>query len=578
MTWTTVLADRATGQSIGELRDVTARRWKRVLNRPVTVSWTARADNALAAQMLELDLVLAKFYEDSTGDDVLRFIGPQVSFEKARDSSGGTIAVVGQDAFWRLGHRLIGQSAAGSSFGTVLAPIDKGSIAAQVLAEANANFDTGIRLGTVLASSTGYGTYTYKEADQIIAELSATLGGFDWNLVPVEPAADALGLQIGRLDIGPAIGTVLPDIVWEFGTGKANVASFRDVGDATALCNRAFNLPSGFPDTTTAPSTVLVSQDNASIVERGLHEALVSADLLVDVLRRALIDEHVAVRKRPRRVITFQPIAEEPTGTTDGTRRVPRLFADYDVGDIVRFRAVERVTIAAEAIVGFPATPIVEDANRANQPLNTGAWAELDYAVNPLAIDTSRIGGSNFAGSYLTAPVADPTQEIYASVPVIGGGGVSLFLRIGEPAHTGLMFAYLVYWDGFGAVELYRMDPGNSFVLLQSFPIVLAAGDRIGARIVGDQLSSWHKPLDKGWRKLATVTDDTYSSGGYLAWYLESSTTRLDDLGGGSFTDPSREIVTQSTTTVDALFRVFGADVAIDDNGQSTPSLVLVEE
>lgn len=375
MTWTAVLAD-LDGEAYGELRDASSRRWKRVLNRPRTVSWTARADNPLIVPILSLDTTLAKFYEDGSGTNTLRFVGPIVSYEKQRDAQGGTVAVVAQDAFWRLGHRLIGKSAAGFTQGDVLRQVDKGQIASGVLAAANASGDTGIRMGTIETSSNGYaGPWRYKQADQAIAELSATMGGFDWDVAPVEPVADLAGVQIGALNVYTEIGSVKPDVIFEFGTGRHNVSSWRDVGDATALANSIFNLPPGFPEDTT--QGVIAQQDSASIDSRGLHEALVSADLIVDVLRQALVSEHLQIRRVPRRVITFQPIAEDPSGADPATQRLPRLFTDYDVGDIVQFRCVERIRTvdATGAVTGYAIVTTVDAAFRI-----FGAEVEIDDA------------------------------------------------------------------------------------------------------------------------------------------------------------------------------------------------------
>jgi hypothetical protein len=341
VTWSGVLADRS-GSPYGELRDVEDRKWRKVVSRPRTASFRAQVDNPLADRMLDLDLTLLKLYENTSGVDQLRFLGPLITFEKVRDSASGTIQINCHDPFWFLGRRLLGKDFVGFAAGSAIAPIDRGTIGLQVLAAANADGDTGIRAGAIAASTAGHvGPWRFKQADQAFVELAAAgLGGFDWNLEPVEPVADDLGVQLARLDIAPVIGTVRPDVVFEFGAGKNNVSGFRDLGDAGALCNRAWSLPPGFPDDPTLP--ILSAVDRESLAAHGLHDAIVSSDVLVEVLRQALTDQAVQLRRTPKRVITFTPVVQDDT--SDPTRRrTPRLFIDYDVGDIVQFKATEQL-------------------------------------------------------------------------------------------------------------------------------------------------------------------------------------------------------------------------------------------
>jgi hypothetical protein len=336
VTWTGVCVDQS-GSALGELREASGRSFRKALSRSRTMSWTVQADNPLARWHVD-DTVRVKWYQD----DVLRLVGPLATFEKNRDQSGGTIAVNCADPFtMTLPRRLLGKSPQGSSYGTALAQIDKGAIVTQMLAEANASGDTGIRIGNVQPSANGFaGPYYYAPSDQAISALAAGTPGFDWDLVPIEPTADSTGVQIGRLDIYAAMGGTKDNVSFEFGVGKRNVQSFRDVGDNTQILNRAYGLPPGFPDNATSP--VLTSIDQTSINARGPMEGTVdTGDLAVDALRQALLDENVAVRKAPRRLIAFQPIAQDPANTPDALRRTPRPFVDYDVGDVVHFRADE---------------------------------------------------------------------------------------------------------------------------------------------------------------------------------------------------------------------------------------------
>jgi hypothetical protein len=366
VTWVPVLTDRV-GNPLGELHDIDGRTLRRSLSRPATSAWTMRATHPLARYCLDCDLTRVKWYERLGGIDSLRFHGPIASYEKTRDANGGSLALTAADPFAvTLPKRLLGVGAQGASYATALAPEPRGDIAAAMLADANARGDTGLRIGTVEPTPDGYaGPYFFAPADQAISDLSTGFGVFDWWVQPTEATPDALGVGIGLLNIYTAKGATLDDVVFEFGTGKKNVESWRDVGDATGNANRVYGLPPGYPDNAT--QAVVSQQDAASIDERGLYEVAISTDFQVDALRQSLVDEHVAVRKRPRRVITFQPVAQDPDDTPLADRRVPRAFTDYDIGDVVHFRAREafpQIDPSTGQVLGMVAVTTVDDLFR----------------------------------------------------------------------------------------------------------------------------------------------------------------------------------------------------------------------
>lgn len=367
--WTLVLTDRA-GNSLGELRNASGRSLRFPLNRTPTLTFTVRADHPFAASFTDLDKVLVKAYDDSTGTKTLRFYGPVVGRDKTRNAQDGVIPISAAGVQWRLDRRLIGQNINGATFGTTsLSTLDRGEIMGRTIDALNAGEstniwtiagDTGIRRGTITASSSTYVTdQRYTTAGTFLAGLSATLDGPDWQIRPTEPVTDAQGVQIGLLDVSAAIGTSQPNVAFKFGGNDGNVAEWKDTGDATGLCNRAVNLPSGWPDTAT--QAVQTWQDAPSIADRGLYEAVIPGELQSDDLRLKLIQENVRVRKVPKRVIAFTPVAEDSSAPIE-QRRVPRPFADYNVGDVVRFRATERypVTDVLGTVIDYLQSPTVD--------------------------------------------------------------------------------------------------------------------------------------------------------------------------------------------------------------------------
>lgn len=339
-----VATDRA-GVPLGELLQANPRSLRFAIGNIDSFTWEIDVDHPLATALSDTGRTLIKVYDDVIPNTkTLRLHGPVATREKNRNTTGGRIALTAASPMWRLARRLVGKSIAGLSIGTALATVDRGTMLTQVLTELNTAGDTGLRMGTVTASSKTYGgPWRYKKASEVVTELTATLDGPDWRVRPIEATPDGYGLALGLLDVAPFIGTVQPNCVWEFGTGRRNVADWRDVGDAGALANDIYELPGGFPDTA-GSSAVLRSTSSSSITDYGLNEEAMSSGIESDALRQRLIDEHVAIRRVPRRVITFTPIAESDDVPLE-ERRLPRLFVDYSPGDVVIFRAVERFSV-----------------------------------------------------------------------------------------------------------------------------------------------------------------------------------------------------------------------------------------
>ena len=328
MSWSLLLADLA-GVTKGEINNAGSRTLSFPFNRLWTGSFRVRLDHPLAPDLLAGDSLIKVYQQTSISTTpALRMVAEIVSVEEvASESDPGSLAVTFAEAgFWRLSHRLIGKSAAGYSQGTALAPVVRGSIASNVISTVNAERDTGVRIGTIADTATGYvGPWYYKPVSEAITELSATLDGFDFRFDPIEPATDAAGLAVSRFRTAGAIGQTRANTVFEFGTGKRNIKNLKRQVSRDGLLTRGFHLPPGFPETS---DPVVSSENTPAIAARGLHEALVTSDITVADLRAALVREHVTIRKQPRQIITFEP-------TSYGSE----FFADYEVGDVVTARA-----------------------------------------------------------------------------------------------------------------------------------------------------------------------------------------------------------------------------------------------
>jgi hypothetical protein len=326
MGWRFVLTDLQ-GNALSELPGISSKTYARPMGSTATAAFSVPLERDEADTLIECSTLL-RIYEDLPAGPHLHGHLRQITAEEVGDANGGSVAATFADPSWVLSRRLCGKTPAGYTNGTAVAPVDRGTIVADLLNTTNAESPTGLALGTVAPSSTTFVEgWAYKPVLEAIAELSATLDGPDWQVRPVEYAPTAGQGTIGLLDVAPSIGQLRPDAIFEFGDGKFNVKSYTRTVTMDGTANRVFHLPAD-----PATQSVLSRDDTASIAARGLLESVVAADITPDQLRAALLDHHIAVRSGPKQTITFEPVSS--LGNT------PQLGSEdgFDVGDIVRFR------------------------------------------------------------------------------------------------------------------------------------------------------------------------------------------------------------------------------------------------
>jgi hypothetical protein len=334
--WTFVAIDRF-GNELGELRRAHDRQ---VTPRPINGLGTAQLRLRLddpQSLLWQDGRNLLKVYE-LDGNDVqqTRFVGPMTSYEEVDDDQNESVVLGFTSGGWRLADRLIGKSATGFTGGsTPTSLVDRAELMARVLDAVNAENWTGIARGTIgLSGGTTYvSDWLYKKALDAWTELAVALDAPDWEIEPLEPLD--YGGAIGRLNTAAFFGANEPNAVWEYGIGKHNVKTWRRTIDPKLVANSVYALTPGYPDNDSTPPAN--AQDATSIAARGLHEDVIAADLSVPQLRTALAQQHVAVRKAPRQVITFDPRLE--------IAKDLRYRVDYKEGDLVWFHALREFPI-----------------------------------------------------------------------------------------------------------------------------------------------------------------------------------------------------------------------------------------
>lgn len=351
--WQFILTD-LNGNVHGEITQGEERKINLPFMRVPSASFQIPLAHELAPKVLDTDCLL-KCYRTryDTGARELVFHGPVVTAEEVGEPSKQVVAASAAGPLWRLSKRLIptSENDAGAKYGTEAVPRDLGLIAHDILTETNAvsRGFTGIAPGTHANSVAGFvGPWHLKNVAEAITELHAGINSFEFEVAPTEGVAYAQNggtswKRIGLLNIAPTIGTTRPNAVFEYGSidgsSKPNVASYKRAVTRDGLINRAVVPATGWE--TTASVALVYSEDNTSIMARGLFEEALSLSGIEDAnLRDIVADFHILFRKNPRQVITFQPVSDAR----------PAPFVDYKVGDTVRARASVRGSLRFDAM------------------------------------------------------------------------------------------------------------------------------------------------------------------------------------------------------------------------------------
>lgn len=342
-----ILFDPDTLEAVGEVADLRAdRSYSYRHNRITTSHFTMALEDPLGDRVLETDLLAASWRGEYVAGEIVypekpAFVGEITDVEEVVDETGRRIGVTAGDASFILGQRLIGKSVAGYS---KTVPALRRTILTELLDELNAGGDTGLRMGTLEDLGTvTVGPWNYKPAAEVLAELAAPLDGCDWRVEPVLPTADATGVYWGRLNLYYAKGIARPDAIFSFTDDPedlGNVRGYNRTRTKQGMATDAYSLPPGFPETT---ELVKAWQDLPARAKWRRREAVIAGDLGVAELRLALAQQTVAVRANPRETITFGAILPSEIAQAaqagEPIPDVPVFGVDYDVGDVVRFRA-----------------------------------------------------------------------------------------------------------------------------------------------------------------------------------------------------------------------------------------------
>ena len=184
----------------------------------------------------------------------------------------------------------------------------------------------------------------------------------------------------------------------------------------------------------------------------------------------------------------------------------------------------------------FPTTPILDDFNRPDEGSPpSSSWVDaFGWLVNGGQFTTALPPGGQFS---LFGTVYGPDCEAYYSINPVVDNQLNLYIRFQPASYTGYYLAVTFSTVGNSFIEISRSDDvGVTIGLGVGVNIAIANGDSVGIRVIGNSITSWHKPLAGAWALQETVIDANYPAAGYTGVQdsgLASSWT-IDNYGAGT--------------------------------------------
>lgn len=196
--------------------------------------------------------------------------------------------------------------------------------------------------GIYEANPSQFGTVQFDNFWSSTPTLPVVAQGIDFEFVPLDIGVGG-ETKIAAFNIATQVGTAKPEAIFEYGGGNRSSTNFKRAINKEGLLNQAISLPS---------TDAVSANDPTTIASRGLFEEVIPNDLGSTLLRKALMDAYIGVRKEPRVIFTFEPSVNAPVFGTD-----------YIVGDTVTARVRTGATSGYAGLVRVYGVEVAIDDN-----------------------------------------------------------------------------------------------------------------------------------------------------------------------------------------------------------------------
>lgn len=358
-----ILVYEIDGTPMGPVREYSELSARIPLSGVPTMSFKVPHTDLLFEDMRASDFLVGlwRTYNPGTGDAVrdLLFMGGVVSAEDAASASGVTLAVSAAGPAYRLDHLLFEQGVVyfdSAVTGELTADIYDVSLNRETILDRLCKMMRGQAINKDFFGSgdTLYPPWVIKDEDSVGTaggavtlrpddgatlwdvwkQAAGGVNGIDWTVDPIAPETGNVQYYstfpspttethdvtyIGQMRAASTITAVRDNAVFEFGTGKLNVAEYSRAKDWSTMATEVVGSTGVLGRSTTTPSYEHAGAWQAYLNTDELGQSAVVSDIL---------EEHVNIRTHPREVYTLTPA---PSG--------PRYLIDFDLGDQVPFRA-----------------------------------------------------------------------------------------------------------------------------------------------------------------------------------------------------------------------------------------------
>jgi hypothetical protein len=223
-----------------------------------------------------------------------------------------------------------------------------------------------------------------------------------------------------------------------------------------------------------------------------------------------------------------------------------------DANPAVRISSIRVVVNYTPPTVSFPATPILDDFNRADEGsvgppvVQMTGWRDMS-GQGVIGVRNNQaaglVGGTGGAAANHSGwdQVFGSEQEAYVTVAVkpLNSEEINLYLRVDEGLQ-GYCYGYIYYREGTSDKHyIMRIDSVSATQISPTVYQTIGIGDKLGFRALGNEFTVYRLPSGSStWQVLVgPITDSTYTHRGYISLDHNSDTIRTDDFGGGTIID-----------------------------------------
>lgn len=185
-------------------------------------------------------------------------------------------------------------------------------------------------------------------------------------------------------------------------------------------------------------------------------------------------------------------------------------------------------------------TTLIDDFNRASLGANWTTGAGTWFGDTALSIISSTLLGcaSAWGGGYYNAATYGPDIDLIFDYSTAGNGFIGLAARVQTGDPRDFYFYHTRPGESSGSPQTYiaRVDNDTETQLGATFLTEYSSGNKAGFEIIGtsNNLKAYKYSGGAWGSALATRSDSTYTTAGYFACQIESTSDRLDNLSGGT--------------------------------------------